>query len=88
MLYRNGYLPELVSRTTKFHLNSLKTNKYIEPENFLITLKIPYINKRSVYLENIKQLISSTFSAAKPKVVFTSSPMLTPEGKGQIPKFW
>ena len=44
--------------------------------------------KRSVYLEkNFKQLISSTFSAAKPRVVFTSSPMLTPQGKDQIPTF-
>ena len=46
------------------------------------------INKRSVYLEkNIKQLISSTFSVAKPRVAFTSSPMLTPEGKDQIHTF-
>ena len=30
---------------------------------------------------NIKQLTSTTFSAAKPRVIFTSSSLLTPKGK-------
>ena len=51
-------------------------------------LKIIYIFKRSVYLENnIKQLTSSIFSAAIPRVIFTLSLMLTPEGKYQISTF-
>ena len=45
--------------------------------------------KKSVYLEkSIKQLISYNFTAAKPRVVFTSSPMLTPVSNNQIPKFY
>ena len=32
LLYRNGYLPELVSRTVKSHLNGLKREKEIGPE--------------------------------------------------------
>ena len=82
MSYRNKYLPELVSRTFQSHLNGFKRDKENGSENGVVTLKIPYMNKKSVYLENnIKQLISSAFSTAKPRVVFTSSPMLTPEGK-------
>ena len=88
LLYKNGYPPELVSRVIKSHLNGLKKDKEIGPEKCVITLKIPYINKRSVYLEkNIKQLIGTTFFAAKPRVIFTSTPLLTPQGKDQISKF-
>ena len=77
MLYRNGFYPEFVSRAIKFHLNGLKRDKEIGAAEFLITLKIPNIIKRYVYLEkNIKQIISSTFSTAKPRVGFTSSPII------------
>ena len=87
-MYRNRYTPELVSRTIKSHLNGLKRDKEVGTEKCVITLKIPYINKRSAYLKkNIKQLIISTFSAAKRRVVFISSPMLAPEGKENIPTF-
>ena len=86
MLYRNVHPPGIVCRTTKSHLNGLKRYKEFGPERRVITLNIPYISERSVYLEkNIKQLISSTISAATPEVVSTSSPMLTPEGKDEIP---
>ena len=37
---------------------------------YVITLKIPYINIKSTFLEkNIKQMTCTTFFAAKPRVV-------------------
>ena len=87
LLYKNGYPPELVSRTIKFHLKGLKRDKEIGLEKCLITLKIPYIIKRSSWMEkNIKQFISTTLFIVKPRVIFTSSPLLTTKGKDQISK--
>ena len=37
LLYRNGYPPELVSKTIKSHLNGLKRDKEIGPEKCVIT---------------------------------------------------
>ena len=88
LLCRNEYPSELVSRTINYHLSCLKIQQEIFPESCVITFKIPYIIKRSVYLEkNIKQLISFTFSATKFRVNFTSIPMLTREGNDQISRF-
>ena len=88
LLYKNGYPSELVSRTIKTHLNSLKRDKEFGPEKCVVTLKVPYINDRSVHFEkSIKQLLGTTFFAAKPRVIFTTRPLLVPEGKDLIPKF-
>ena len=54
----------------------------------MVTLKIPYISRNSAFLEkNIKQVTRNTYFAAKPRVIFTSNPLLTPAGKDLIPKF-
>ena len=88
LLYRNINPYKLVCSTIKPHLNGLKRDKEIWPEKFIITLKIPYTNKRSVYLEkNIKQLKSFTFSVAKRIVVFISSSMFAPISKDKIQTF-
>ena len=40
-----------------------------------------YKQKTACLEKNIKQLTGTKFFAAKPRVIFTSSPLLTPEGK-------
>ena len=53
----------------------------------MVILKI-FISRNSGFLEkNIKQVTRSTYFAAKPRVIFTSNPLLTPAGKDLIPKF-
>ena len=49
---------------------------------------MPYVNKKAGILEkNIKQVISSSYYSAKPRVIFLSSPMIRPGGKDPISKY-
>ena len=51
-------------------------------------LKNPTYDQKVCILEqNIKQVTGSTYFTAKPKVMFTSNPLLTHNGKNLISKF-
>ena len=70
------------------HLKSLNRDQEVGPGKCVVFLKIPYINKNSAFLEtNIKRITRHTYFAAKPRVTFTSKPLLIPAGKDLIPKF-
>ena len=70
-----------------YYINGFKRDKEIILEKCFITLKIPNINKRSIYLKNnSKQLKSSFFSSETQSNSFLS-PKLTLKDKDQIPSF-
>ena len=53
----------------------------------VITLKLPFIERNSIAFERyIKQIIRSSYFAAKPRIIFISRPLVTPGGKDPIPK--
>ena len=56
----------------------------IGPKKCVVTLKIPFINKSSEMLEKIRKFIRNTYYAAKPRIVFTSKPLLTLGDKDPI----
>ena len=73
MLYKKGCPRELLSRTIKSHLNSLKKEKHWAGK-CVSTFNIAYlIKKRACLGENIKQMTGTTLFAAKPKVIYMSS---------------
>ena len=87
LLNKNGYPQELVNKTIHLHVKNLDRIKTIGPEKCVVTLKIPFINKSSEMLEKkIRQLVRNTYYAAKPRIVFTSKPLITPGGKDLISK--
>ena len=47
LLNKNGYPQELVNKTIQLHLKNLDKTKTIGPEKFVVTLKVPFINKSS-----------------------------------------
>ena len=88
ILNKNGYPQELVNKTIELHLKSLNKTKPFGPEKCVITLLLPYINKNSRIIEkNINQLISKSYHSAKPRVIFTSKPLIRPGGKDPISEF-
>ena len=52
-----------------------------KPADYIFILKAGIVEK------NIKQVISSSYYSAKPKVIFLSSPMIRPGGKDPILKY-
>ena len=87
LLNKNGYPQELVNKTIHLHVKNLDRIKTIGPEKCVVMLKIPFINKSSEMLEKkIRQLVRNTYYAAKPRIVFTSKPLITPGGKDPISK--
>ena len=62
--------------------------KTIGPKKCIVTLKVPFINKRSEILEKkIKHLIRNTYYAANPRIDFTTKPLLRPGGKDPVSYF-
>ena len=48
---------------------------------------IPFINRNAIDFEkNIKQIVRSAYFAAKPRMIFTSKPLVIHRGKDPIPK--
>ena len=72
LLNKNKQPQELVKK--KLHLKNLDRINTIEPEKFIVTSKVPFINKSSEILEKkIKHLIRNAYYAANPRIVFTTS---------------
>ena len=87
LLNKNGYPQEMVNKTISNHTKNLNKRKLFGPQKCVITLKLPFINRNSIAFEkNIKQIIRSSYFAAKPRIIFTSTPLATPGGKDPIPK--
>ena len=76
-----------MNKTITNHLKNLNKRKLFGPQKSVITLKPQFINKNSRALEkNIKNVIRSSYFAAKPRIIFTSRSLVTPGGKDPIPK--
>ena len=87
LLNKNGYPQGLVNRTISNHLKDLNKTKLFGPQKCVVTLKLPFINRNAIAFEkNIKQIVRSSYFAAKPRIMFTSTPLLVPGGKYPIPK--
>ena len=86
LLNKNGYPQELVNRTITNHLKNLNKTKLIGPQKCIVTLKLPFIKNVVAFEKNIKHIVRSSYFAAKPRIIFTSTPLLIPGGKDPIPK--
>ena len=87
LLDKNGYPQELVNKTISNHIKNLNKRKLLGPQKCELTLKLPFINSNSIAFEkNIKQIIRNSYFASKPRIIFTSTPLVTPGGKNSIPK--
>ena len=85
LLNKNGYPQQLVNKTISLHLKSLDKTNTFEPEKYVVTLKLPFLNKSSEMIEKkVKQLIKTTYFAASPRIIFTTKPLITPGGKDPI----
>ena len=85
LLNRNGYPQELVTKTINMHLKSYNKIKTLGPEKCVVTLKLPFLSKRSELVEKkVKQLIRTSYFAANPRIIFTTKPIIRPNGKDPI----
>ena len=72
-LNKNGYIQELVNKTTKLYLKNLDRTKTIGPEICIVTLKVPFIYKTLELLKiDIKHLMRITYYAVNSRIVFTT----------------
>ena len=72
LLNKNGYPQELVNRTISNHLKNLNKTKLFGPQKCVVTLKLPFIKNAVAFEKNIKQIVRSSYFAAKPRIIFTS----------------
>ena len=68
-------------------LSGLVTIRDFSSLRLLIDFFITFIFRNWDFEKSIRQLLGATFFAAKPRVIFTTRPLLVPEGKDLIPKF-
>ena len=88
ILNKNGSPQELINKIFNLQLKILNKLKPVGSEKCLITLLLPYVNKKSRIIErNTNQSISKTYHSAKLKVIFLSKPMIRPGGKHPISEY-
>ena len=85
MLKQNGYPNPLIDRVFKTEIKRLNYIKPYGPENCQVFLILPNSGEKSTQIErNIKKSIEKIYRAAKPRVIFTASSVLSPLGKDLI----
>ena len=76
-----------MNRTISSHLKNLNKTKSFDPQKCVVTLKLPFISRNAIDFEkNNKQLVRSSYFAAKPITIFTPTPLVTPGDKDPITK--
>ena len=76
MLIKNGYPNPLIDKVFKTEISRLNYIKPFGPEKCPVLLIFPYAGENSTQIErNIKNLTEKVYCAAKPRAIFTSSPV-------------
>ena len=82
---KNGYPGPLIDKVFKTEINRLDHIKPYGPEKCPVLLILPYVGQKSTQIErNIKKMTEKVYFSAKPRVIFTSSAVLSPRGKDLI----
>ena len=74
---KNGYPESLINRVIKLHNENCSEKPY-GPEKLHVVLKLPYAGKASYPMVNrVKSITESAYFALKPRVIFTSKPLIS-----------
>jgi len=69
----------LIDKICKTETNKLNNIKPYGPEKCPVLLILPYVGEKSTQIEkNIKKMTVKVYFAAKPRVIFTPSSVLSP----------
>ena len=87
ILCDNGYPESLIVKTFKFHREKIMNPRPENPEESpVVPILLPYVGLASAALEkDLKLLTRQCYRAVKPRVIFTSKPMLSHVCKDHIP---
>ena len=82
---KNEYPGPLIDKVFKTETNTLNYIKPYGPEKCPVLLILPYVGEKSSHIEiNIKKMTEKVNRAANPRVIFTSSSVLSAKGKDLI----